>query len=126
MRSRPQVNSPFRRYDYFLFIILLIAFAIPARSAGAVTIKHGSYSGNGGGSNLSITGLGFQPEAVIIKASTGNNAVIRTATMTGDATKQLAAGNGLQTSRIKSLDANGFTVGTNAEVNGATTNTYYW
>jgi hypothetical protein len=85
----------------------------------------GSYSGNGGGSNISIT-IGFQPDAVIIKASTAQHTVMRTATMPSNATKQLAALNALQANHIVSLDANGFTVGTQAEVNGGSANTYYW
>jgi hypothetical protein len=92
-----------------------------------IRVASGSYTGNGA-DNRNITGVGFQPDAVIVKSSTAQEAVMRTSTMTGDATKQLAGANGLQTNRIQALQANGFQVGTDAEVNqgGGGAPTYGW
>jgi hypothetical protein len=67
--------------------------------------------------NRAITGLGFQPEAVIIKAVTAQYAVMRTSTMSGDLTKAFVGATALQANLIQSLDADGFTIGTDARVN---------
>jgi YD repeat-containing protein len=110
-------------FPWILFVALGLAITL-SQPAEAVQFTYGTYVGNGV-DGRSITGVGFQPDAVIIKSSSGNYAVMRTTTMAGDATKQLAAGNGLQTNRIQSLNADGFTVGNNGEVNSSGT-TYYW
>ncbi|MGO8838103.1 MAG: beta strand repeat-containing protein [Limisphaerales bacterium] len=84
----------------------------------------GSYTGNGT-DNRAITGLGFQPDVVIVKSASTNAAVIRTSTMSGDNTKEMVGATGLVANRIQSLDTNGFTVGTDAEVNSSGV-AYYW
>jgi hypothetical protein len=83
-----------------------------------------SYVGNGADAR-SITGVSFQPDVVIIKASTAQAGVIRTSTMGGDAAKLLGSTAALQTNHIESLDADGFTVGSNANVNTSGTTYYY-
>jgi hypothetical protein len=92
-----------------------------------IRVASGFYTGNGA-DNRNITGVGFQPSAVIVKTSTNQEAVMRTSTMASDATKQLAGANGLQTNRIQALQSDGFQVGTDAEVNqgGGSPPTYYW
>ena len=70
----------------------------------------GSYIGNGIDSRA-ITGLGFQPDVVIIKSATAKVAVIRTSTMSGDNSKEMVGATALQANRIQSLDTNGFTSG---------------
>jgi len=88
-------------------------------------IATGTYTGDGV-DNRPITGVGFQPDAVIIKRNTsGEVAVARTSSMAGDATKLLVGGSAVLTNRIQSLDSDGFTVGTNGAVNTAAV-TYYW
>ena len=84
----------------------------------------GSYAGNGV-NGRAITGAGFLPDVVIVKADAGRAGMMRTSTMTGDATKNLANAGALVTNRIESLDADGFTVGSNQDVNSSG-NTYYW
>ena len=83
----------------------------------------GSYTGNG--TSQSITGVGFQPDVVIIKGDTNKNAILRSSTMTGDASKSLVGNSSLLSGRIQSLDTDGFTVGSNADVNLGST-AYYW
>jgi hypothetical protein len=92
-----------------------------------IRVESGSYTGNGA-DNRNITGVGFQPDAVIVKASTNQISVMRTSTMAGDATKPLSGGTGLQTNRIQALQSDGFQVGTDAQVNsgGGSPPTYYW
>ena len=75
----------------------------------------GTYVGNGA-DNRQITGLGFQPDLVIIKANLGLQAVGRTATMTGDVSKNMSTGENV-TNAIQSLDPNGFTVGNSLQAN---------
>src|SRR3990172_7990664 len=68
----------------------------------------------------------FQPDVVIIKGNNAQEAVCRTSTMTGDSSKPLGvSASALVANRIKSLDANGFTVGNDAQVNATGIN-YYW
>src|SRR6266446_57512 len=90
----------------------------------AMQLASGSYTGNGL-AGRAITGVGFQPDAVIIKGTAAQPAVMRTATMAGDAAKELAAATDLRGGRIQSLDGDGFTIGTHAEVNGSGV-TYFW
>ena len=93
-------------------------------SVGGVSeVLTGTYVGNGA-DNRPITGLGFTPGLVIVKATTTGQAVARTATMTGDVSKQMGDGTLLNDS-IQSMDPSGFTVGTSALVN-ATGTTYQW
>jgi len=83
-----------------------------------------SYVGNGI-DNRNITGVGFQPDVVIIKAETNRAGVIRTSTMSGDAAKVLGTATALQSDYIQSLNADGFTVGTAQQVNTSGTTYYY-
>ena len=84
----------------------------------------GSYTGNGA-SGRAITGVGFKPGLVLIKANATSAGVGRTSTMSGDATKPLSGGTALTAGQIQSLDSDGFTIGTNASVNTSGT-TYQW
>lgn len=102
----------------------LVMGAVDGRPAQAMQLASGSYTGNGMASHT-IRGVGFRPDAVIIKAHAPQLAVMRTATMSGDAAKHLAAATALQSARIMSLDGDGFSVGAHAEVN-QTGITYSW
>jgi hypothetical protein len=88
-----------------------------------VNVKLGTYTGTGA-DNRSITGVGFQPDFVLVKGG-ANRAVICTDTMdTGDA-KCITGANGMETDQIQALEADGFQVGTSARVNANTTVYYY-
>lgn len=95
-------------------------------SSFGLQMATGSYGGNGAASQ-SIGGAGFQPNVVIIKASTNQTAVMKTSTMTNASnnSKDLAAASALATNMIRTFDANGFTVGNSAKVNANGT-TYHW
>jgi hypothetical protein len=86
-------------------------------------VMTGYYSGNGV-DNRAITGVGFKPDIVIIKSSSAVNPVCSTSSMGGYA-KELGNTANFVSGLIKSLDADGFTVGTDARVNGSSVN-YYW
>jgi hypothetical protein len=86
-------------------------------------VMTGYYLGNGV-DNRAITGVGFQPDIVIIKSSSAVNPVCSTSSMGGDA-KELGNTTNFVSGLIKSLDADGFTVGTDNRVNASSTN-YYW
>jgi uncharacterized repeat protein (TIGR01451 family) len=95
-----------------------------APAGAAMQVKTGSYVGDGQ-NDRAVTGLGFQPDVVIVKNGSTGSTMVRTATMAGDISKALGTASGLESGHIKSLDADGFTVGTRSEVNqnGAT---IYW
>ena len=63
---------------------VLLAAALLFPAAAHAQMRTGSYVGDGL-DNRRITGVGFQPAVVLIKADTGQNAVMRTSTMAGDA-----------------------------------------
>lgn len=105
MRSRAFSTS-------LLGTVLLLASVGPVRAQLAT----GTYTGDGT-VGRTITGLGFQPDVVILKADHVTSGVARTSTMAGG-TKELWATNALQANMITSLDADGFTVGSHLHVNG--------
>lgn len=105
----------------FAGVFLFVLVVVPAPThAATFSMQTGYYIGNG--SSTSISGLGFQPNLVIVK-SDGMNGVdgavwtssvmpAGTTAKTGDA--EADATNG---SMIESLDSTGFTVGSSSAVN---------
>jgi hypothetical protein len=87
-------------------------------------VVSGTYAGDGN-DNRAISGIGVHPEVVIIKANAAAYAVIRTSSMSGDNTKELSAANNLAANKIQSLDAGGFTLGNDAQVNASGTTYHY-
>jgi hypothetical protein len=133
--------------DRHLIGLLLALCLLP--TAALAQIATGSYVGDGADPRP-ITGVGFRPDVVIVKVDYDNATddtcsagVIRTSTMTGDASKLMAGvpllgppcpspSTGLIPNLVQSLDSNGFTVGNDDRVNGAPAAcggancTYYW
>ncbi len=99
------------------------SFEAASNFPGNLRMASGSFTGDGA-DNRSID-AGFEPDLVIVKASTSQIGWARTSSMTGDSSKPLTGATALLTDRIESFTADGFTVGTNAAVNGSGT-TYYW
>ncbi len=112
-----------RSFDYlslratFVFAGLFLAASAEAR------VKTGTYTGNGTANSV-IAGVGFTPAVVIVKGndSDGGNddltsAVLKSATMTGGLAKPLKGDQGLLGNLILTLDADGFTVGSDRRVN---------
>jgi len=85
-------------------------------------MQTGYYIGDGTDSRA-ITGIGFQPELLLIKDDTANGTdgiIWKSSTMTGEISALLGdAEADLATNAIQSLDSNGFTLGTDDDVNGA-------
>jgi hypothetical protein len=94
-----------------------------ASSFGGTWVVTGSYTGNGV-DNRAVSGLPFEPEAVMVKAATAETGVFRTSTMTGDSAK-LFSPTGNVANRIQSLTASGFTLGDSVQSNQNGT-TYHW
>jgi hypothetical protein len=82
-----------------------------ATSFPGIRVASGTYTGNNA-DNRAITGVGFQPDVVMIKSDDNAGVgVIRTSTMTGDNAKPLTGTTALTANLIQSLDSNGFTIG---------------
>ncbi|MCB0430095.1 MAG: T9SS type A sorting domain-containing protein [Flavobacteriales bacterium] len=108
-----------RRY---LFICAFITCFLP--SASALTWAFGWYTGDGV-DGLTISGLSFSPDIVIIKGAGATAAYIKTSSLGGTSSKNLSATGAYSSTAIKSLTSDGFTVGTNSAVNTNST-TYYF
>jgi hypothetical protein len=91
--------------------------------APVALIRSGTYVGNGAA--RTIAGLGFQPDLLIIKGTGITPAIARTRLMATDAAKELGLANALVTGRVTGLNADGFSLGTDAAVNAAGV-TYHW
>src|SRR5262249_35567348 len=102
--------------------LLVAAVLFPA--AAHAQMRTGRYVGDGL-DNRRITGLGFQPAVVLIKADTGQTAVMRTSTMVGDLSKDLTSTTPLTANLIQTLDPDGFTIGNDSRVNTDSV-LYYW
>lgn len=91
----------------------------------ALKVASGSYTGNG--TSQSITGLGFQPKIVFIKADTINvsGGIMSIDTMPSGNGAYLSDNDAMHTSCVSSFDTDGFSVSTNVDVNQNTT-TYRW
>jgi hypothetical protein len=93
-----------------------------------IRVASGTYTGNGT-DNRAITGVGFQPDVVIVKSDDNAGvAVMRTATMVGDVTKPLSGATALTANMIQTLDSNGFTIGGGGGSNPVNKNgsAYHW
>ncbi len=74
-----------------LAVLLILLSNLPGRvtvGQAATRLATGNYTGNGT-DDRAITGLGFQPDVVIVKGDVAETAVMRTSTMAGDASKPL-------------------------------------
>lgn len=78
----------------------------------------GSYTGDGA-DNRNITGVGFQPDIVIVRYDTNTSAVIRTSDMPADRSKLIASSGALQPNYVQSFLADGFQIGSDTNVNGS-------
>lgn len=95
-----------------------------AFKVGASSCSVGTYTGNGV-DNRSISGLGFNPDLVLVKqSSAANYAVMRNDQNYGDDTHMVYPANNA-TNHIQAFEADGFQIGTNDRVN-ANASTYYY
>lgn len=94
-----------------------------AVKAAAADCKVGSYTGTA--ATLGVTGVGFQPDLVIILGAGSRIPYFKTATMGSNNSTSFVATSTLLTTRFTSLDADGFTLSSNSDVN-ATGETFYY
>lgn len=111
------------RHFAVIFLLSLVALFLQPSTVWARLVAAGTFTGNGVDDRV-FTGLGFRPEAIIIKASNTSVAVLRTASMSGDSSKRFN-GTAEAANLVQSLDADGFTLGNGAEVNASSV-TYEW
>ena len=94
------------------------------RDVGGADFAHGVYAGNGADPRNVVAGLPFRPAIVAIKRDGASVGVWKPSSLAGDSTlyfNNVAAA----ADRIQALNADGFQVGADADVNLAA-NTYYW
>ena len=102
--DHPSVNANGQRYNY-------IAWAASAGTAGS-----GIYFGDGS-DDRSISGLGFSPDAVLVRADgPGEPTMLRTDAVSGDSSFPLDDGFPLPNA-IQGFEPDGFEVGTDPSVN---------
>ena len=104
-------NSPSTNYSW-------MAFA----NSGSTNFKVGAYTGTGAGVR-SITDVGFKPDFLAIKANAAAIGIWKTASMDANTACFSAAAD--LPGRVISLEADGFNIGTSAEVNTAATTYFY-
>jgi len=109
--SGGNVNENTRTFYWFAFG----GAPDPPAGSGTFTMKTGTYIGTG--ANQSITGVGFNPDLVIIKSNSNQVAVFRTSMMKGDITAHMSNATSDFTLGITSLTADGFNIGTNTITN---------
>jgi len=114
--------NPVNRSGSTIYWFAIGGAAGPSAS-GSFDMDTGSYVGTGAAN--SISGLGFKPDLVIVKANTAQLGVFRTATMQGNSTAHMSAATANFTGGITSLDADGFTLGTAVQTNSNGV-TYQW
>jgi hypothetical protein len=113
--SATEVNNNGQTYYYF---------ALKASAKFVIS----SYEGDGT-NDRNITGVGFDPDIVLVKrdggvGEGGSSPILKTKTMIGDLSGTLANAN-LAADIIQSLITDGFQVGTNTSVNATTAPTTY-
>jgi hypothetical protein len=102
-----------------VLLIILINFNLKAQ-----TFAYGNYTGNG--TSKSISGLGFSPEAIIIKSQGAYEAVFTTTHMPAGKTKGLGTtATALISGEVTALNSDGFTIASGNRTNNFGTQ-YQW
>lgn len=97
-------------------LILSIIICFVSFTTDAITFSYGRYTGDDAATQA-ITGLGFQPDLLIVKADGAYQGWMVHKDMSAGNCKGLVGTTALSTGRISTLDADGFTVGTNDDAN---------
>src|SRR3954469_3810778 len=104
-----------------VYTILALFFSL---SGYSLTWIQGSYTGTGA-DDRPVTGLGFQPEVLMIKGAGATPAVIKISSLAGANSKTMDVAGSFTLTGIKSFTATGFTVGTHDNVNKLGTVYYF-
>ncbi len=84
-----------------------------------MNIKTGNFTGTGS-DGATVTGIGFTPDIVIVKRTNGGElAYFRQSGMAAGKSMSLRGDGGVEDNKIKSLDSDGFTLGTDSAVNAS-------
>lgn len=106
--------------------LLVLAFVLWAVPVAAMQMATGFYVGDGNDPRSpDITGVGFQPDLVIIKADAGARPVYRTSTMDAGDSAIFDLNAACALNRIQAFKADGFEVGDDNEVNNNGTTYHY-
>jgi len=126
--ARNRHRGPFALGPNVFACFLAMGLALLSARPAAAQMATGTYVGNGV-AGRAITGVGFSPDAVLIKGIdfdpglTLTSAVLRTSTMAN--TKPLVLDNAPTPNLIQSLNNDGFTIGSGRQVNQNGI-TFYW
>ena len=123
MNSALAHYRPFGKHHSAL-LVGLVALLLPMVALGQDFVRTGTYLGDGQVSQ-EISGLGFQPDVVIVKAETDRRAIIRVTGMPEGKSKKLDDNKALEPDRLESFTADGFIVGNHDEINQDGI-LYYW
>lgn len=99
------------------------SFQAAAIFPGAIKTASGTYTGDA--SDNRAIAVGFQPDFVMVKDAGNSEGAARSSSMIGDLTKPMGSQTAFGADQIQSLDANGFTIGTDNRVN-RNNRTFYW
>ncbi len=97
-------------------VLVSALLLVISASTHALTFSYGRYTGDDAATQA-ITGLGFQPDLLIVKADGAYQGWMVHKDMSDGDAKGMVGSSALVTDRISTLDANGFTVGTHDEAN---------
>lgn len=104
-------------------LLVLLVFTTSISWGAMVT---GTYTGDGNATQA-ITGLGGQPDVLLVKAETSADAWVATSTMTSGEAKNLSGSEyGPVTGIISSLDSDGFTVALSEGISNESGVVYYY
>lgn len=107
-----------------VFSVIPLSLVAPQKAKAATfTMRTGYYMGTGAAGNI-ITGLGFQPNLVIIDSDTGQAAIYKTSAMPAANLGYFAASADTTTTML-TITADGFTVNNLAAINAANTRYMY-
>lgn len=128
--TRNRHRGPFALGPNAFACFLAVGLALLSPPPVTAQMTTGSYVGNGT-AGRAISGLGFQPDVVLVKGNeydpgfTPTSTVVRTSTMPAGLSKPMVLDNALIGNQIQSLDGDGFTVGNDRRVNQPGIN-FYW
>jgi len=90
---------------------------VPPQPTGSGTYKMATGTFTGTGAAQTISGVGFEPDLVLIKDNATNLMMFRTSMMAGDTTAYLGSATNNVAGAITTLTSDGFSVGTSGIVN---------
>lgn len=90
----------------------------------ALRVKVGTYTGTG--AVLSVTGFGFQPKFLVLKGDAATNAFYKTDQEAANEYGKMSGGITSSANYIRTLDADGFTLGNSTDLNNSGVTYYYF